>query len=79
MSLEMLCSEAAQGCKKIFLTHNSDAFEWGGPENVKFMYIQMKRVQDEAERISVPLQIYQGCDVRYTRTRIRWEIIWKAA
>ena len=68
MSLEMLRSEAVQGCKKVFLTPHSDAFEWGGPENAKHTYEQMKRVQEEAVREDIPLQIFQGCEI-YTSRR----------
>lgn len=68
MSLEMLRSEAAQGCKTVFLTPHSDAFEWDGSENVKYMYEQMKRVQKEAVREGIPVQVFQGCEI-YTSRR----------
>ena len=74
MSIEMLRSEAAQGCKKVFLTPHSSAFEWGGLENVKYTYEQMKRVQEEAVREDIPVQIFQGCEI-YTSRRYIEEIL----
>ena len=40
MSIEMLRSEAAQGCKKVFLTPHSSAFEWGGLGICSFMSVE---------------------------------------
>ena len=74
MSLEMLRSEVAQGCKKVFLTPHSSAFEWGGLENVKYTYEQMKRVQEEAVREDIPVQIFQGGEI-YTSRRYIEEIL----
>ena len=70
MSIEMLRSEAAQGCKKVFLTPHSSAFEWGGLENVKYTYEQMKRVQEEAVREDIPVQIFQGCEIYTYRDKM---------
>ena len=74
MSIEMLRSEAAQGCKKVFLTPHSSVFGWGGLENVKYTYEQMKRVQEEAVREDIPVQIFQGCEI-YTSRRYIEEIL----
>ena len=70
MSLEMLRSEAAQGCMRVVLTPHSGAFTWGGPENVKHTYEQMKRVQEEAAREGIPVQVFTGCEIYTTRRNI---------
>ena len=63
MSLEMLRLETAQGCTHVFLTPHSDAFEWGGPENMRRVCDRMKRVRAEAAREELPLQILEGCEI----------------
>ena len=74
MSLEMLRSEAAQGGGVVFLTPHSSAFEWGGPKNAERSYRQMKKVQEEAAREGIPIQICEGCEV-YTSRRYVEEIL----
>ena len=60
MSLEMLRSEAAQGCSKVYLTPHSFAFETKRFEGV---YAKMKRVQEISAAEGIPLQIYQGSGI----------------
>ena len=70
MSLEMLRNEVAQGCKRVVLTPHSSAFGRGGPEIVKHTYEQMKRVQKEAAREGIPVQVFTGCEIYTTRSCI---------
>lgn len=70
MTLEMLRSEAAQGCTKVILTPHSDAFEWGGPEIAAWTCNKMKSVQKEAVREGIPIRIYQGCEIYTSRKYI---------
>ena len=70
MSLEMLRIEAKQGCKKVLLTPHGSAFGWYGPENKNYTYEQMKRVQKEAAREGIPIQVFTGCEINTTQGNI---------
>ena len=71
MSLEMLRSEVAQGCTKVFLTPHSFAFETKRFDSV---YAKIKKVQESLTAEGIPLQVYPGCEI-YTNRHKMGEIL----